>query len=363
MPPASRRPPRARPLADAPVDALVAGAEDVTRDWLVEVVAAAPLARTASLPLEALARIGPELVAAVAAALASDDALARLQPGGDLRATAAAARGLDAAGTLACAEALRRAVWEAALAEAPRAPAAMVAELADRLALVCSEVAGAALAAEPPPDRLASLAAREHGAAPTPEPAATEPWAPGDADGPRVVAGAGIAPPIIRPPIPEPEPGEPAPPRVADGDPRTHLAARAADYLNDGRPFAILLVELNGLEALTAAGDDAIEAIEAAERALEDLVRPGDAIRREGPGRLWLTLPGAGPAGARALALRAAAAVERAAGHRGAPLTASVGLAVCPPDGTDPDELAEVAETGLFAARAAGARGEEPPVP
>jgi hypothetical protein len=35
-------------------------------------------------------------------------------------------------------------------------------------------------------------------------------------------------------------------------------------------------------------------------------------------------------------------------------------VAVCPRDGTDPDELAEVAETGLLAARAAGTHGAEP---
>src|SRR5207247_628435 len=106
----------------------------------------------------------------------------------------------------------------------------------------------------------------------------------------------------------------------------------------DGRPFAVLLVELDGVEALLAAerDDEIARAVDAAERALEDLARPGDAIRREAPGRLWLTLPGAGPAGARALALRAAAAVERAADHRGRPLTATVGVAGCPRDGTGP---------------------------
>src|SRR5439155_8656016 len=121
----------------------------------------------------------------------------------------------------------------------------------------------------------------------------------------------GRPPQIVRPPFGEEPLDDGRPPRVADGDPRTHLAARAAEFVDDGRPFAVLLVELDGVEALLAAerDDEIARAVDAAERALEDLARPGDAIRREAPGRLWLTLPGAGPAGARALARRAAAAV------------------------------------------------------
>ena len=168
---------------------------------------------------------------------------------------------------------------------------------------------------------------------------------------------------IVRPPLGDESFGDGSPPRVADGDPRIHLAARTAEFVADGRPFAVLLVELDGVEALLAAerDDEIARAVDAAERALEDLARPGDAIRREAPGRLWLTLPGAGPAGARALALRAAAAVERAADHRGRPLTATVGVAVCPRDGTDADALAEHAEDDLLAAQAAGTHGGEPP--
>jgi GGDEF domain-containing protein len=169
-------------------------------------------------------------------------------------------------------------------------------------------------------------------------------------------------PPIIRPPREDdPRPSDP-PPRVADGDPRTHIAARATEFIDEGRPFAVLLIELDTLQTLlTTADEDATTAVLAAERALEELLRPGDAIRREVPGRLWLTLPGAGPAGARALALRAAAAVERAASHRGQPLTASVGIAVCPRDGADADALTEHAEDSLLAAQAAGTHGAPPP--
>jgi GGDEF domain-containing protein len=66
--------------------------------------------------------------------------------------------------------------------------------------------------------------------------------------------------------------------------------------------------------------------------------------------------PGAGRAGASALARRIAAAVERAAELRGAPLTASLGAALFPDDSRDPAGLAGEAEEGLLAARAAGVR-------
>ena len=61
--------------------------------------------------------------------------------------------------------------------------------------------------------------------------------------------------------------------------------------------------------------------------------------------------------GARALALRIAVAVERAAAHRGVPLTASVGAAAFPADATDAQALAERAEEALFTARAGGHLG------
>src|SRR4051794_12485451 len=118
---APRRPPRARPVADAPVAALAGDAEGLAREWIAELVLAAPLAAAPSLPVGELAARGPGLVRAVAEALADDGALARLEPGGAARELAAAARVGDAAATLAAVEALRRVLWSAALAAAPRA--------------------------------------------------------------------------------------------------------------------------------------------------------------------------------------------------------------------------------------------------
>src|SRR5436189_5319442 len=67
MPPGpSDRASRARPVADAPVAALIAASEDLAKAWLLELVAAGPLSAAPSLPLESLASEGPALCAAVA---------------------------------------------------------------------------------------------------------------------------------------------------------------------------------------------------------------------------------------------------------------------------------------------------------
>src|SRR3954454_16483386 len=113
MPPGpTDRASRARPVADAPVAALVAGAEDLAKAWLLELVAAGPLSDALELPLGDLAREGPALCTAVARALGDAAELARLRPDGDLPPLAGRAAALagarDAASAAAAVEALRR---------------------------------------------------------------------------------------------------------------------------------------------------------------------------------------------------------------------------------------------------------------
>ena len=87
-----------------------------------------------------------------------------------------------------------------------------------------------------------------------------------------------------------------------------------------------------------------------------------DAVLEETPGRMLMLMRGAGRIAALAQAERIAAAVERASAVRGAPLTASVGVALHPLDGDDATALTGQAEQSLYAARAAGVRvgGAEP---
>ncbi len=402
---------RARPVADAPVAALVAGAESLARDWLVALMAQTPLAAAARVPVAELAGEAPRLCAAVVRALASDDELDRLD-GGDLAplaaragALAGAAEPADAAGAV---ELLRGVVWTAALGELRRPSPELVADLAARLAVVAAVVTAASLrragatasasvagreAAAPPAPDAGSAAGRAPEAAPATDAAfAAAPVAGRESDarsGPDASASApaaGLAPdapsdrdrasapaPMARlseadqfPPPVAPHvaaDGDPDAagveardlrPRILDGAPLDHLADRVSAHLTDQRTLAVLLVELDGVDRLLAAGEDAQAAIAQAEAAIETLLRQGDGARRDGPGRVWVTLPGTGPAGARALALRIAVAVEHAAVHRGVPLTATTGIAVFPADAIDAHGLADRAEEALLTARASG---------
>lgn len=354
MDPLAPEPRRPRPVAGLPA----LDARAVAKAWLVELVAGATLEEAAALPAADLAREGPGLCAAVVGALSDDAALRRLGPGGNLAWLSARAAELAGSagggGAVRAAEALRRATQAAILAEA-RLDAATTAELADRLAHVCSLVAEAAAGGARVPVEPAGSSAP----APAQERAPAEP-----------------APePQHREPRPEPERSDPAAdaPPEALGDPADALRARdrrraeagsldvalqrrLGRHAQDSSPFALLAIEADGVERLRAAqaAGEVDELLEALERALAAELRPADQLLRSEPGRYWVTAPDTGPTVARLLAERLADGARAAAVHRGAPLTVSIGVATCPEDGDDARELAERADRAVFAARAAG---------
>ena len=186
------------PRAVAGVPVVDAG--EVTKAWLLELVAAAPLEAAAALPTGELVDFGPALSTAVVEALRDDAALARLLPGGELGALAARAGSLvgtsEPAAVIAAVESLRRAVLASMLAAA-RLDALTTAELVDRLAHVCTLVATAALTSTAKAEKKAAkkrqadaveaaaaiavpaaAAARSSAPPPIPEPPADEPPAP-----------------------------------------------------------------------------------------------------------------------------------------------------------------------------------------
>jgi GGDEF domain-containing protein len=133
------------------------------------------------------------------------------------------------------------------------------------------------------------------------------------------------------------------------------IARRLERREQDGRPFAVFVVEVDDLDRLLAAqsGREVALALETAERGLTAELAPADLVVRERLGRWWLTSPDRDPAAARDLGTRVATAIAHAQ-LGGAPLSASIGLATCPDDGDTLDTLASRADEGMFTARASG---------
>ena len=337
----------ARPVADAPLDALV-DADALAKGWLLTLIADAPLQQAAAVPAAELARDAPPLCAAMAAALASEDALARLRTDGDLEPLAARAGRLagavDPAGTAGALGALRAVLWSAVTDGLRRPEPELVAALAARLGLVCDVVGAAALGA-PAPARQPIAPETDPGTEPEPHLAAVPD------DGPPRPAPPPAIPADVLPSITASAP-------VEDRDEpwATAVVRRVERLLARGGPVAVLAVDVDDAERLLAADlhGEARIALDRVERALREELRPGDAAVRERDGRLWIVGGGTTLEGARALGRRLANAVSAAGSVAGAPLRAAVGIAVSPDDGTDAASLVAHADEGVFAARAAG---------
>lgn len=308
-----------RPVPDAPVAPYAQGT-GLAKAWLLELMATLPLADAGRLPAAVLAQEAPGLCRAVCAAIVSDHGLARLGPDGPDASLAARVGPMtgatDAVAVGVAVESLRR-VIAAALRSELRGPSGdEVAAIGERLAHVSATVLAAALAvpasavpaAAEPPDGVVSL--HDVRSSRGPDPAA---W-------------------------------------------RTTLERRLERHGRDGMPFALLLVELDDLHILLAAheADELATAIQGLERAIGGVLRPGDVLVREDPGRYWITLGDTDADAARALAQDIAAAVRAGVVLQGTGLTVSVGVSACPRDGTTLDPLAEHADEGVFLARAAG---------
>jgi GGDEF domain-containing protein len=324
------------------VGLLRAQSDELAKAWLVQLIAAAPLARAAQLPLAELATAGPRLCQLAAEALGSDDALERLRHeevvanAGRLAGVVAPAEVPDAI------EALRAVLWSATMEAMPRPSAALVSDLAQRLASICAVIASGTLAHGPTPVPQAwegAPSARDLRGAPEPS-ASTSADAPADA-----------------------RRGDAA---LADGPRREAIERALARRAEDGAPFAALLVEVDGLDRLLLAESrsEVATTIESVEGAISAAVRAVDAVERGGLGRYWIVSPATERGAAHALALGLADAVGGAASHRGTPLTVSIGYVICPTDGEDAERLAERAEQRMFAARASGLAlapaGDEP---
>jgi len=385
MPPRRRR---ARPVADAPIDALLPRSEDLAKGWLLALLEQAPLDDAPAILATELTRDGPRVCDAVLRAIADDAALGRLEPGGVLIPLTARVGELAGAAAPAAVsravDALVGVIWAAVRDELRGADADLVAELTERLALIGEVVRSAALERSAPAP--VSWAPAPVSPAPPPvapvRPPAPEP--PAMAPPPPVATTRPSAPPP--PPPPEPRaataspsaPGAATPPPGARAwpglsDPPTLDPSRAlwVSALEDeivrsaGAPLSLLLAELEDAERVTAieARAEARAVFNRFAGAVRSAVRRQDILVCESDARAWIIARDTARGGAHALGDRIASAVRSTEQWQGAPLAASVGVAVFGEDGRTSGELIEAAEVARFAAEAGGVevRGPEEP--
>jgi hypothetical protein len=393
--------PRARPLADLPIDALAERGGELARRWAVALVLARPLERIGEVPLEEIALEGPSICVQVLLAMESDAELARLAAAGagGGRESEAARRlpaivGAGGAADLVHAlEGLRGVLWEALLAELREPPARLLAEVCDRLAQVCAVTLTAAVAGLE-----AAAAGRLTGAPGDDEEAGVPTWeALRGADpqaGPSAQHGrAVIVDELLDSPAPahttslrtasapRPDSGEIAvrDERGGGGEGPAAWVGSIGQLLEryevERAPFAVLLVQIVGLDRRRAQElpDEAVRLTGEVERTLgAELASPPQEVggaggrghwdgratpfTRERPGRYWVLVEQTDRAGAERIAEQLTRAVDSLPSARRAGVSVAIGTASCPQDGTDAAALAAHADVGSYAARAA-ARG------
>ena len=342
---------RARPVADAPIDALLLRAEDLAKGWLLALLERAPLVDAPAILAAEVSRDGPRVCDAVVRALANDADLRRIEPGGPLEPFVGQAGAFAGAGGVASAlqvvDALHGVMWSAIRGELSEPDGDQVSDLAERLALVIERVRGAALR---------SVVTSGNSVAESSErdvrDRLDEPW-----------GGLHVAPP------PAAEPGRPSPePHVSPGPGRPSaddgvgalwrgaLEDEVARATRSGASLSLLLVELADAERVVAVEGrlGAAAALGQFAGAVRSAVRRGDILACESDARAWIIATNTGRLGAQALADRVAAAVRATEAWRGAPLGVSAGIAVYREDGTDVSELIEAAEEARFDAEASG---------
>ena len=332
------RPPRrrrARPVADAPVDALALRAEDLTKGWLLGLLEDAPLEEAPTILAADLARHGPRVCAAVVQALASDDDLQHLEPGGALEGLASHsgsfAGAQDGESICRAVDALGGVIWAAIRDELVHPDADQVADLAERLSLVMDLVRCAALRGAA---RMSDSGSDAGSGSPS--------WPPAE------------------------QPGAVPRKRSAEARSRDALWMGALDdevvrAERMGTPLSLLLVELeDAVRVLAADGErEAAATFGRFAQAVRGVARRQDILACESDARAWVIAHDTPRPGARALGKRIASAVQGAHSWRGAPLTVKLGVAVLGEDGHDGERLIQAAEEAMFAAAASGSDIED----
>jgi GGDEF domain-containing protein len=337
MPPVTPRRRRARPVADAPIDVLLGRSEDLAKGWLLALLEQSPLGDAPSILSVDLIRDGPRVCDAVLRAIADDTDLHRLEPDGALTPLIAGLGELAGAGAPVAVsravDALQAVIWTALRDELRGPDPELVSGLAERLTVIGELLRSAALAGLELRHAGDSPPARDLLAVPDPAPTAR----PDDPAGRGSVRGLPAA------------------------ESRDALWVGALEdeirrAISSGAPLSLLLAELQDADGAPAvespAGGQATFGRFA--RALRAAVRRQEILACETDTRAWIIAPDTPRGGAAALGARIAGALREADLWRGAPLVATVGVAVLGEDGRTGAELMQAAEEARLAASAAG---------
>lgn len=355
---------RARPVADAPIEALLDRTEDLTKGWLLALLERAPLDDAPRILAADLTREGPRVCAAMLRAIADETDHRRLEPGGALEPLAARlgelAGAVGAAATSLAVDALQSVMWSALRSELRDPDPDLITELAERLAQITALMRAAALSheasAEPARAPLSAVPRAGWGREtdPAPGPAAVSEGFVAPEASPASAPEAFAAP--VSEALAAPVPGTAGPPEEPE-PPALWIGALEDEIrTSTGAPLALLLAELEDADRVIVVEPDTAGrgAFGDFARAVREVARRQDILVCETDARAWIIARDTGRTGAQALGTRIAAAVRAREPWRGAPLSASVGVAVLGEDGGSAAELIDAAEEARFAAAAEG---------
>lgn len=395
-----RRP--GRPVADAPIERLLAHTEGVARSWMFALLCEVELHEAPGVVTEPFTRDGPRICDAALRALVEDSDLRRFERDGALWPLAARVGEMTGSSApqrvLAAVDALHDVLWRELRGELRAADPDLVADLATRLSRVCALIRDAGLAgagagpgrepgqrrgfgergaerrearrapcgADPGPEAEERAADPRPGGAAGPEEAAGageagEPeWGAGDAGeterGPGDTGETGRAPAagaqtLATAETEGPPPGA-TPVPLWVGALTEEIEAAKASFA----PLSLLLAELEDADRIVASAgaERADRAFSEFALAVRRALRRQDILVQETPFRAWVIARDTARAGAHSLGTRIAESVGEASSLSGSPLVSSVGVAVLGEDGIDCAQLMEAAEEARFAASARG---------
>ena len=350
---------------------MLARGDDLAKGWLLALVEDVPLDQAAAILSGDVARDGPRICDALIRAVCDDADLRRIQRDGVLEPLVSRAGEIAGARTAQDAahavETLKDVVWSALRTELFQDDPDLLADAAERLALVTEEIRAAVLrrlgdgeTSADRPARVAPLKVAPRAAAAERHRAGTGP--PGHERTGGTAGPAGGAA--------EASSGATGAGSAAEEDLDTSTRGDRAreplwidalrdEIVNAGRarsPLSLLLVELEDAERLVAVEPhgEAAATFGRFAQAVRTAVRRRDVLACETDSRAWIIARDTGRAGAQALGTRIADAVPSEQSWRGAPLTVSVGVAVLGEDGHNAASLIDTAEQTRFAAEASG---------